>query len=223
MNEASTRPYRSSVREQRARATRQRILQAARELFVARGWAATGMRDVADSAGVSVETVYKNFPSKGELLHRVVDLIVVGDDEPVPLAQRDVYTAMASGDLTARAGTAAALIASINARQAPILPAMREAATVDESMADLIAEFADQRRLEFRRGGALVAGRELSLDEADGLWALLSVDVYLLLTRHVGWTDAAYEAWAADSMLALLLARQPEPTHVRKSTVPRGI
>ena len=50
----------------------------------------------------------------------------------------------------------------------------------------------------------MVASRQLSDVEADGLWALLSVDVYLLLTRHVGWTDTAYRVWAGDSIVALL-------------------
>lgn len=208
MNEAATRRYHSSVREKQARATRQGILAAATDLFVSRGWARTGMRDVAESASVSVETVYKYFPSKGELLHRVVDVLVVGDDEPVPLAQREAYRAMETGDLAERARAAATLVTAIHVRQAPILPAMREAAASDETMAALIAELFDQRRLDFRRGGSLVARRPLSLAEADGLWALLSPDGYLLLTRHVGWDDAAYEAWAADCLVAILLASQ---------------
>lgn len=218
MNETATRRYRSSVREQRARATRQGILAAATNLFVSRGWAGTGMREVAESAGVSVETVYKYFPSKGELLHRVVDVLVAGDDEPVPLAQRAAYRAMETGDLAERAGAAASLVTAIHVRQAPILPAMREAASSDETTAALIAELFDQRRLEFRRGGSLVARRPLSQAEADGLWALLSPDTYLLLTRHVGWTDAAYEDWAARCLVALLLASEhsdrarPEPS-----------
>jgi AcrR family transcriptional regulator len=204
MSEASTRQYRSSVREQQARATRQRILDAAEGLFGARGWAGTGMRDVADAAGVSVETVYKNFPSKAELLHRVVDVLVVGDDEPIPLAQRDAYLAIGTGDLAERAQAAAALVTGINSRHAPIVPAMREAASSEATMAALIAELYDRRRLEFSRGGSLVAGRQVTDTETDGLWAVLSVDVYLLLTRHRGWTDEAYRIWAADSVVALL-------------------
>ena len=204
MSDPGTRPYRSAVREERARETRRRILEAATTLFGVRGWAGTGMREVADAAGVSVETVYKNFSSKGELLHRVIDVIVVGDDEPVPLAQRDSYLALATGDTAERAQAAAALVTSINARQAPLLPAMREAASSDATLAALMAQLHDQRRLEFSRGGSLVASRQLSDVEADGLWALLSVDVYLLLTRHVGWTDTAYRVWAGDSIVALL-------------------
>ena len=204
MNDAGTRPYRSEVRARRARETRQRILDAATASFAERGWAATGMRDVADAAGVSVETVYKNFESKVELLHRVVDVIVVGDDEPVPLAQREAYLAMGTGDVAQRAQAAAALVTGINTRQAPIVPAMREAAATDVTVAVLMTELHDRRRLEFRRSGSLITGRQPSEVETDGLWAVLSVDVYLLLTRHVGWTDAAYQAWAADWIVAIL-------------------
>jgi len=218
MNDAGTRPYRSEVRARRARETRQRILDAATASFAERGWAATGMRDVADAAGVSVETVYKNFESKVELLHRVVDVIVVGDDEPVPLAQREAYLAMGTGDVAQRAQAAAALVTGINTRQAPIVPAMREAAASDESVAALMTELHDRRRLEFSRSGALITGRQPSEVETDGLWAVLSVDVYLLLTRHVGWTDAAYQAWAADWIVAILDAsHRTAPARPRQS------
>jgi AcrR family transcriptional regulator len=212
MNDSGTRPYRSAVREEQARATRQRILESATRLFSVRGWAGTGMRDVADSAGVSVETVYKYFSSKAELLHRVIDVIVVGDDEPVPLAERPEYLALGTGSLAERAQAAADLVTSINARQAPLVPAMREAASSDATLADLVAQLHDQRRLEFSRGGSLVASRQISDAESDGLWALLSVDVYLLLTGHVGWTDAVYRAWAGDSLAVLLDTPRSAPS-----------
>ena len=166
MNESSTRPYRSSVREQQARATRQRILDAAGGLFGAGGWAGTGMRDVADAAGVSVETVYKNFPSKGELLHRVVDVLVAGDDEPVPLAQRDAYLAMGTGDMAERAQAAAALVTGINSRSAPIVSAMREAASSEATLAALVAQLHERRRLAGRRPPGLRHGGGRNLGRA---------------------------------------------------------
>jgi AcrR family transcriptional regulator len=204
MDDAGTRPYRSAVRDEQARATRERILRAATELFADRGWARTGMRDVAGSAGVSVETVYKTFTSKIELFHRVIDVSVVGDDEPVPLAERDAYLAMGSGSSIDRARAGARLITGINARHATVLPAMREAAAVDTAMAALVVELYDRRRLDFARAGSMIAGRQVTDTEVDGLWAVLSADVYLLLTRHVGWTDEAYRAWAGDCIVALL-------------------
>ena len=55
---AVPRRYRSRLREQQAEQTRRAVVQAAHDLFVANGWAATGMREVATTAGVALETVY---------------------------------------------------------------------------------------------------------------------------------------------------------------------
>ena len=66
---------------------RQAVLEAATARFCERGWAAS-VRDIARAAGVSVETVYAHFGSKVDLLNAVVDVAVVGDDEPVALVDR---------------------------------------------------------------------------------------------------------------------------------------
>ena len=78
------REYRSPRRQQQAAETRAAVLEAATRLFGERGWAGTGMREVAREAGVSVETVYAGFGSKSDLLMAAIDVAVVGDDEPVP-------------------------------------------------------------------------------------------------------------------------------------------
>jgi AcrR family transcriptional regulator len=59
--EPARRRYRSPLREQQAGHTRAAVISVASELFREMGWSATGMRDVAQSAGISVETVYANF------------------------------------------------------------------------------------------------------------------------------------------------------------------
>ncbi|MCW2597450.1 MAG: TetR/AcrR family transcriptional regulator, partial [Jatrophihabitans sp.] len=66
--------------------TRAEVLSAASDLFVERGWSGTSIRDVARGAGVSVETVYASVGTKAELLKTAVEISVVGDDEPIPLA-----------------------------------------------------------------------------------------------------------------------------------------
>ncbi|MGF1529391.1 MAG: TetR/AcrR family transcriptional regulator [Candidatus Competibacterales bacterium] len=48
-------------------AKRQRILEAAQELFVERGFEGTSMDDVADAAAVSKQTIYSHFGNKEEL------------------------------------------------------------------------------------------------------------------------------------------------------------
>lgn len=62
-----------SFREQQRQATRARLLAAARELFVERGYAAATLRDVAERAKVAVGTVFVHFPDKSALLAASLD------------------------------------------------------------------------------------------------------------------------------------------------------
>src|SRR4051812_8760485 len=64
-----------SLRERRAQLTRDNILRAARHLFAERGYARTGVRDVAEAADVSLQTLYDHVGSKQTLVLRLNDLI----------------------------------------------------------------------------------------------------------------------------------------------------
>jgi AcrR family transcriptional regulator len=189
------RPYRSPRREQQAAETRAVVVAAAARLFGERGWAATGMREIARAAGVSVETVYAGFRSKTELLMAAIDVAVVGDVEPVPLEQRPEFAALGSGTRQQRARAAARLTAGINQRGAGVILALREGAASDTVLARRMREAEQRRRIDVEQGAALVAGRAVTPEEADGLWAVLAVEVYQLLTELRGWTVRQYEDW----------------------------
>src|SRR4051794_30459371 len=103
------RAYDSSRRRALAADTRTAVLEAAAELFATRGWS-IGMRDIAKAAQVSVETVYATAGNKGELLLKVIDIGVVGDDEPVPLSDRPEFLALGEGDRAERVAAVARLI-----------------------------------------------------------------------------------------------------------------
>jgi AcrR family transcriptional regulator len=90
------RPYRSPRRALQAQQTRAAVLVACRALFAERGWA-TGVRDIATAAEVSVETVYATLGGKVALLTAALDGAVAGDDDPVPLAERPTYWPWARG------------------------------------------------------------------------------------------------------------------------------
>src|SRR3954467_7608421 len=85
------RAYNSPLRAEQAQRTRTTVLDAAARCFLAEGYAATTMKDVAAAAGVSVQTVFGQ-GSKAALLLACVDRAVVGDDEDGPLAQREMVT-----------------------------------------------------------------------------------------------------------------------------------
>ena len=68
------RRYNSPLRAEQADGTRRRVLAAARELFLARGYAGTTVAAVAQAAGVSPDTIYVSLGGKQGLLEGVLSL-----------------------------------------------------------------------------------------------------------------------------------------------------
>jgi len=194
------RNYRSPLREQRALQTRAAVLDTASRLFASRGWAATGMRDVAREAGVATETVYKHFSSKTALLRQVIDRAVVGDEEAVPLARRPEFTALGVGTRLERIAAAARLVTEVHLRTAGFAKVIREAAHTDEAMANELDATRQRQRTDVERALALLIARPPTARELDGTLAVLSVEVYLLLTEFSGWAPEQYEAWMAETL-----------------------
>ncbi len=73
---------------------RRAVLDAARELFLERGFAGTGMDDVATAAGVSKQTVYSHFSDKQGLFTELIE----SDVGQLDVAQHPLVTAMPDTD-----------------------------------------------------------------------------------------------------------------------------
>src|SRR5215217_4210057 len=86
-----TRPYNSPRRREQAAATRRQILDAAQRLFERQGYAATTMAAIAAEAGVATKTVYLAFETKSGVLRALWHLLLRGDDEDRPVADRAWY------------------------------------------------------------------------------------------------------------------------------------
>lgn len=194
------RRYRSPLREQRARQTRAAVLDAAGQLFTTRGWAATGIRDVAHEAGVATETVYAHFSSKAALLRQVIDIAVVGDEDAVPLVERPEFAALGHGSRAERVVAAARLLTDVHARTIGFAKVIREAAHSDEAMADELDTTRRRQRIDVARALTLLIGRAPTDEELDGILAVVSVEVYLLLTEFSGWSPERYGAWMAATL-----------------------
>jgi AcrR family transcriptional regulator len=192
------RTYDSPRRRATAERTRAAVFEAATDMFARQGWAATGMRDIAREANVSVETVYATARSKSELLLRVIDVAIVGDDEPVPLAQRPEFVAVGIGDRQARVEAVARLLTGLNRRVARLDRTFAHAAAGDADLAARLAETRERQRSTYRDGLTLVLEREPAPALVDGLWALGSAEVYLLLVESSGWTPEQYQSWLGD-------------------------
>ncbi|MDT4929174.1 MAG: hypothetical protein QOF92_2041 [Pseudonocardiales bacterium] len=203
-SEAPSRRYDSTRRRQMAARTRAEVLSAASDLFVERGWSGTSIRDVARAAGVSVETVYASVGTKAELLKTAVEISVVGDDEPIPLAERPEFRALGEGDLAERVQALGRLMALLNPRTAKLHRVLQHAALSEPALAELLGLVMAQERESTRQGIVTLIGREGTDREIAGVQAVLSNDVYLLLTEHSGWDLETYQHWVADAVVRLL-------------------
>lgn len=217
MNEGRVkRRYDSSRRQAQARETRARILEAARSLFIARGYAGTTMEALAGEAGVAVETVYATFGSKRTVLARLVDRAVGGDDEPTPiLARPGPRDVEAEHDQRRQIHGFAHGMSEIMTRVGPLFGVMRAAAPTEPEIAELLRSVLAARRANLavvvrwlESNGPLRPGLT-SEEAADTLWAVSSAETHQLLTVDRGWTAERYERWLGDSLIALLLPPEP--------------
>lgn len=209
------RPYDARRRRERAteeRAeTRRRVVDAARELFLERGYVATRMADIASAAGVALQSVYTVGQSKADLLHLVTDLAVAGDSQEVMLVDRPEYAAIAAeSDPARQIEMFAGLISATMERLAPVWITYREAAAADpKAAANLVA--AHRRRHEtFRALIRMIPEQHLRNGHdrtADTAWAVGSIDVFLLLRTVLGWNATQYADWLRDALADLAVPR----------------
>src|SRR4051794_29620177 len=184
------RSYRSDRRTAQAAQTRRRVVAAASELFERQGYAATTVRAVAGQADVSVQTVEALFGSKPRLLKACIDVAIVGDDEAVPVLERDwTKQARAAGTPHEVLGIVAAIIGPAQERSAGLVLAAFEGAASDAGLEALADELVRQRRgtaswivRELRRTSALRASERESVDT---LWTLMDPAVHARLVRRL--------------------------------------
>jgi AcrR family transcriptional regulator len=206
------RPYRSSLREANARATRLAVVQAAGRLFIERGYAATSVEAIAEAAGVSRATVFASVGGKPILLKQAYDIALVGDDQEVPLAQRAASVAIrAEPDVERYLDRYAGLVTEINSRLAGIYEAVRGAASADIDVRAVFEQIQSERRIgaDHVIGDVLAKGRlrdGLNVEAAaDLMWVLNDAGLYHLLVHRRGWDQGRFQAWLGATMRSQLL------------------
>lgn len=208
------RRYNAPRRAEQAAATRRAVLDAARELFVTRGYLATTVAEIAERAGVAVDTIYATVGRKPTLIREVVETSISGQDRAVPAAERDYVKAMLAAP-TAREKLAiyAAAIAVISPRTAPVFRALYDAGVSgDADCAALYAEITGRRAANMRLAAADMRATgelraDLSDDEvADIIWSMNAPEYWVLLVGQRGWTPQRFGTWLADAWARLLLA-----------------
>ena len=200
------RTYTSPLRDEQARLTRQRITDAAYDLFVSQGYTGTAIETIARNAGVSVQTVYNSIGNKAAVLAAVYDITLAGDDAPVAVAERPTFQAMLSERDGRRClARYASLGRELGQRAAPLVATILSEAGNPDVRA--LAATSEQQRAQ---GTAAVARHVaerfglapgVTVDEAaDILWALTAPETMIRLVHDRGWTWERYEGWLADAM-----------------------
>jgi AcrR family transcriptional regulator len=204
-------PVKRSKQADKARQTRRRITAAARDLFAEHGYGATTLQDVADRAGVAVQTVYFVFGNKRSLLKEVVDTTIAGDDQPIATMERDWFRdALATATAPELLRQLIHSTGQITARVAPILDVLRTAATIDPEIAEQWPQDSNPRYTVHAAAAQALAAKPGARPDvpaehaADLLYGILSPELYQLLVRDRGWTPQQWEQWAYDTLRAQL-------------------
>ena len=206
------RTYNSSRRLEQARQTRREIIEAARKLFIERGYAGATLDAIAQEAGVAVETVYASFGNKRAILTKLMDVSLVGDDEPVPLLQREgPQTVQQEKDQRRQIELFVQDIYEIMSRTAPVFEVMRTAAKTEPDISEMLQNMLNARVqgmgafIKFLSANGPLRNRLTHEDAAETVWAMTSAEVFGLLNFDRGWSGEQYKKWLADALERLLL------------------
>lgn len=207
-----SRRYDSTRRREQARQNRWAVLQAARKRFLRAGYAATTIGEIAADAGLSVESVYKMFKNKPGLLKAVFDVSVAGDDEPVPIAEReDIQNVIAEPDPARKIELYAEHLSRTMPRVAPIDILIRDASGADPGARKIRRqvqrEFLDGMG-RFAENLAATGGLRpgLTVEQVrDVLWSFNSSDLFALLVLERRWPPEQYASVVAEAVKGALL------------------
>jgi AcrR family transcriptional regulator len=206
------RSYDASGRREQARARRRAVVVAAEALFERDGFRSTTIAAVAERAGVSAESIYKGFGTKAALAKAVFDLVIAGDDEPVPVWRRSEADAIrAEPDIRRKIMLYSRGLAARQQRSAKVQILIRDGGHTDQTLTVLW-----QRLLAERLTGMTMLGRHLiesgqlregiELDEVrDVLWTYTAVELYELLVVERGWPLDRYADWIGQAIAAALM------------------
>ncbi len=193
------------MRHEQAARTRTRILDAASDLFLDRGYARTTIKDIADQAGVARDTVYAVFGSKARVLTALIDLRLVPDgsvasarERPEALAVRDEIDQRKQIELFA------SFIAGISTQLRPVFEILRTASAVEPEMANVFQEMDRYRMMNMQTYAKWIAARgplRVSTRRAgEIIWTLASPDVGRMLCDELGWTQTQHARWLPDTL-----------------------
>lgn len=176
------------------------------------------MAQIADSAGVAVQTVYFAFHTKAALLSRAYDFAVMGEEEPRPPEEQAWFQAMlAEPDVVAALHHFVSGAGEIIGRVTPLEVAARVAADADADTARVMAFHERWRVDSYRDVVQLLATKaefrnDMTLERASDLFLLLvGIDVYRFVVLTRGWSHESWVKWAVGTLASQVFGATGSP------------
>jgi AcrR family transcriptional regulator len=183
------------------------VIDAARALFLERGYVATTIEAISDHSDVPSATVYRLFSSKLGILKALLDTSIAGDDQPLGVQERpDVAALFTEPDPHKLLAGFAGITTAINHSTNDFYLVVGSAAGSDPAAAELLDEIRQQRdRGQGQIARSLARARALKpglreRDAADLIHALMSPEVYRLLVGNRRWKPERYQQWLASTL-----------------------
>jgi AcrR family transcriptional regulator len=207
------REYDSSRRQAQAGETRRHILEAARKLFMERGYGGATAEAIAAEAGVSAQTIYAIFKNKKRMLVSLMNVSpTTGVEDPTPMPERANVQAVAQERDRHRQLEMFAQVVATNLDQAAVVSEIMSDAAKTEPDFNRILQKLNKQRLEhmtlavqqFAANGPFRAEMD-EVQARDTVWTLTSPEVFLLLTQDRGWSKEKYAQWLTDMLTRALL------------------
>ena len=209
-SQAVKRRYDSSRRQERARRSRDRILDEAEEAFLSTGYGATSIGAIAAAAGVSVDTIYKSYGGKPGLI-RALRTRALRGQEPLPAETRSDRIQQFESDPHRIIEAWGQFLAELAPRGGRIQLLVRDAIGTHPELRGLLQEMDDARLRRMTENARRLhkAGhlrRDVGVaDAALILWTYSSPEVYELLVLRRGLSLADYASFVSEAMAAALL------------------
>jgi AcrR family transcriptional regulator len=192
------------------------VVDAARALFLERGYQGTTVEAISDQSDVPAATVYRLFSSKLGILKALLDVSIAGDDQALSLPERPQVAALFAESHPGKllAGFVRMTVA-INSRSSDVYRILSGASSSDPGVAALLADYQRQRASgqgriarSLSQAGALQPGLR-QRDAADLIHALASPELYRLLVGERSWKPERYETWLARMLTDQLTCPSP--------------
>ncbi|GAC1653388.1 MAG: TetR family transcriptional regulator [Candidatus Dormibacteraceae bacterium] len=187
---------------------------AAARLFAERGYVATSIDEIARAAGVSRATVFTSVGGKPTLLKAAYDAALVGDEDAVPLVERErSKTIRSEPDAGRYLERYAQLASEVAGRIAIISEVVRSAAGADPEARALYEKMQAERLIgaqhivgDVEAKGGLRKGLRTAT-AVDIVWTLIEPGLYLRLVHERRWSRTRYARWLAETLQTQLLGR----------------